>query len=165
MLELSYFSIFGGLLVSLIFHNMKLITKTWFLAFDFRFFGLFFLHWACGILELSFRGILVSLISHNISTLLNCKVAIPRGTGRSYGIRWRSGMRVTDGTKVTDGRKDERTDGRMEGWTDGRANGRKDGTYSAGVKDSASAYVLCPRLTEQLCLSIWKGIGKYGKEL
>ena len=45
----------------------------------------------------------------------SCKVAIPRGTGRSYGIRWRSGMRVTDGTKVMDGRKDERTDGRMEG--------------------------------------------------
>ena len=56
-------------------------------------------------------------------------------------------MRVTDETKVTDGR------------TGGRTNGRKDGTYSAGVKDSASAYVLCPRLTEQLCLSIWKGIG------
>ena len=66
-------------------------------------------------------------------------------------------MRVTDETKVTDGRKDERTDG--------RTNGRKDGTYSAGVKDSASAYVLCPRLTEQLCLSIWKGIGKCGKGL
>ena len=32
-----------------------------------------------------------------------CKVAILRGTRRSYGIRWRSGMRVTDGTKVTDG--------------------------------------------------------------
>ena len=44
-----------------------------------------------------------------------CKVAIPRGTGRSYGIRWMLGMRVTDGTKVTDGQKDERTDGRMEG--------------------------------------------------
>ena len=56
-------------------------------------------------------------------------------------------MRVTDETKVTDGR------------TGGRMNGRKDRTYSAGVKDSASAYVLCPRLTEQLCLSIWKGIG------
>ena len=36
----------------------------------------------------------------------------------------------------------------MDGWMDG--------TYSAGVKDSASAYVLCPRLTEQLCLSIWE---------
>ena len=53
-------------------------------------------------------------------------------------------MRVTDETKVTDRQTDR----------------RKDGTYSAGVKDSASAYVLCPRLMEQLCLSIWKGIGK-----
>ena len=59
-------------------------------------------------------------------------------------------MRVTDETKVTDGRKDD---------------GRKDGTYSAGVKDSASAYVLCPRLTEQLCLSIWKGIGSAERDL
>ena len=80
-------------------------------------------------------------------------MVIPRGTGRSYGIRWGSGMRVTDETKVTDGRED------------GRMNGRKDGTYSAGVKDSASAYVLCPRLMEQLCLSIWKGIGNCGKGL
>ena len=58
-------------------------------------------------------------------------------------------MRVTDETKVTDGRT-------------GR---RADGTYSAGVKDSASAYVLCPRLTEQLCLSIWKGIGSAERDL
>ena len=50
-------------------------------------------------------------------------------------------MRVTDETKVTDG------------------------TYSTGVKDSASAYVLCPRLTEQLCLSIWKGIGSAERDL
>ena len=55
--------------------------------------------------------------------------------------------------------------GRTNGRKGGRTNGRKDGTYSAGVKDSASAYVLCPRLTEQLCLSIWKGIGKCGKGL
>ena len=54
-------------------------------------------------------------------------------------------MRVTDETKVTDG--------------------RKDGTYSTGVKDSASAYVLCPRLMEQLCLSIWKGIGSAERDL
>ena len=33
-----------------------------------------------------------------------CKVVIPRGTGQSYGIHWRSEMRVTDETKVTDGR-------------------------------------------------------------
>ena len=62
-------------------------------------------------------------------------------------------MRVTDETKVTDRR------------TGGRTNGRKDGRYSAGVKDSASAYVLCPRLTEQLCLLIWKGIGNCGRGL
>ena len=37
-------------------------------------------------------------------------------------------------------------------------------TYSAGVKDLASAYVLCPRLTEQLCLSI-DGGRKHGKGL
>ena len=66
-------------------------------------------------------------------------------------------MRVTDETKVTDGR--------TEGRTDGRTNGRKDGTYSAGVKDLASAYVLCPRLTEQLCLSIWEGIGSAERDL
>ena len=57
-------------------------------------------------------------------------------------------MRVTDETKG-----------------DGRTDGRKDGTYSAGVKDSASAYVLCPRLTEQLCLSIWKGVGNTERDL
>ena len=38
-----------------------------------------------------------------------CKVVIPRGTGRSYGIRWRSEMQVTDETKG-----DGRTDGRTE---------------------------------------------------
>ena len=57
-------------------------------------------------------------------------------------------MRVTDETKG-------------DGWTDGW----KDGTYSAGVKDSASAYMLCPHLTEQLCLSIWKGIGSAERDL
>ena len=66
------------------------------------------------------------------------------------GNRWNGG----------DGWKDERTDGRTKG-----TDGWKDGTYGAGVKDSASAYVLCPRLTEQLCLSIWKGIGNCGKGL
>ena len=78
-------------------------------------------------------------------------------------------MRVTDETTVTDGRTDGRTNGRKdertEGRTDGRTNGRKDGTYSAGVKDSASAYVLCPRLSEQLCLSIWKGIESVERDL
>ena len=33
------------------------------------------------------------------------------------------------------------------------------------MKDSASAYVLCPRLTEQLCLSIWKGVGNTERDL
>ena len=42
--------------------------------------------------------------------------------------------------RVTDERRGDR-----------QMDGRKDGTYSAGLKDSASAYVLCPRLTEQLC--------------
>ena len=49
--------------------------------------------------------------------------------------------------------------------TDGRMDGRKDGMYSAGVKDSASAYVLCPHLTEQLCLFIWKGVGNTERDL
>ena len=49
--------------------------------------------------------------------------------------------------------------------TDGWTEGQKDGTYSAGVKDLASAYVLCPRLTEQLCLSIWKGVGNTERDL
>ena len=61
-------------------------------------------------------------------------------------------MRVTDETKG-------------DGRTEGRREGRKDGRYSAGVKDSASAYVLCPRLTEQLCLSIWKGVGNTERDL
>ena len=46
-----------------------------------------------------------------------------------------------------------------------RSDGWMDRTYSAGVKDSASAYVLCPRLTEQLCLSIWKGVGNTERDL
>ena len=73
-------------------------------------------------------------------------------------------MRVTDETKG-DGQTDGRKDGRTEGRKDGRTEGRKDGTYSAGVKDSASAYVLCPRLMEQLCLSIWKGVGNTERDL
>ena len=51
--------------------------------------------------------------------------------------RWMNG-RVTE----------RQMEGRKEGWTEGW----KDGTYCAGVKDLASAYVLCPRLTEQ-CVS------------
>ena len=46
-----------------------------------------------------------------------------------------------------------------------KGDGQTDGTYSAGVKDSASAYVLCPRLTEQLCLSIWKGVRSAERDL
>ena len=57
------------------------------------------------------------------------------------------------------------TDGQMDGRMDGRKDRRKDRTYSTGVKDSASAYVLCPRLTEQLCLSIWKGVGNTERDL
>ena len=52
--------------------------------------------------------------------------------------------------------------GWMKGW---QKDGQKDGTYSAGLKDSASAYVLCPRLTEQWCLSIWKGVGNTERDL
>ena len=91
--------------------------------------------------------------------------------------------RRTDGWKEgrMDGRKDGRTDGRTDGWKEGRTEGRTDGrkkdrwtdgrrtdgwkkdgqtegrtdrTYCAGVKDLASAYVLCPRLTEQ-CVSFY----------
>ena len=66
---------------------------------------------------------------------------------------------------------ERQADGRKEGRTDGQKEGRTDGTYCAGVKDLASAYVLCPRfkLTEQ-CVSFYlegqdhgKGLGKdYG---
>ena len=38
--------------------------------------------------------------------------------------------------------------------TDGQTDRQTDGTYCAGVKDLASAYVLCPRLTEQ-CVSFY----------
>ena len=40
----------------------------------------------------------------------------------------------------------------------------RDNLYT-GVKDSVSAYVLCPRLTEQLCLSIWKGVRNTERDL
>ena len=59
----------------------------------------------------------------------------------------------------TDGRTERRTDGWKEGRTDGKKDGRTDGTYCAGVKDLASAYVLCPPLTEQ-CVSFYlEGLG------
>ena len=47
--------------------------------------------------------------THPPPSTSHCKVVIPRGTGRSYGIRWKSEMRVTDETKG-----DGRTDGRTE---------------------------------------------------
>ena len=37
----------------------------------------------------------------------------------------------------------------------GTREGKRYGMYSVGVKDLASAYVLCPRLTECWCLSIY----------
>ena len=54
-------------------------------------------------------------------------------------------MRVTDERRVTDG--------------------RTDGKYSTGVKDSASAYVLCPRLTEQFVSFYLEGGRKHRKGL
>ena len=58
------------------------------------------------------------------------------------------------------------TEGQTDGWTERRTDRQKDRTYCAGVKDLASAYVLCPRLTEQ-CVSFylegsgsWKGLRK-----
>jgi hypothetical protein len=48
--------------------------------------------------------------------------------------------------------------------TEGRMEGRKDGTYCAGVKDLASAYVLCPRLTE-LCVFLFGGVGITERDL
>ena len=73
--------------------------------------------------------------------------------------RWMNG-------RVTERQTDRRKEGRTKGWEEGRTEGRKDGTYCAGVKDLASAYVLCPRLTEQ-CVSFylegsgsWKGLRK-----
>ena len=74
-----------------------------------------------------------------------------------------------DEWKGSDGKKDGWTEGRTDGRKEGRMERRTDRTYCAGVKDLASAYVLCPRLTEQ-CVSFYlegqdhgKGLGKdYG---
>ena len=38
------------------------------------------------------------------------------------------------------------------------------GTYCAGVKDLASAYVLCPRLTER-CVFLFEGSQNHGRDL
>ena len=51
-----------------------------------------------------------------------------------------SGARKTDGTGGSELRN-------MLGKTE-HGKRRKSGTYNAGVKDLASAYVLCPRLAE-----------------
>ena len=67
--------------------------------------------------------------------------------------RWMNGRGVTE--RRTDGWKEGRTDGKKDGQKEGQTDRQTDGTYCAGVKDLASAYVLCPRLTEQ-CLSIWR---------
>ena len=48
--------------------------------------------------------------------------------------------------------------GVTERQTDGRKEGRTERTYCAGVKDLASAYVLCPRLTEQ-CVFLFGRVG------
>ena len=61
--------------------------------------------------------------------------------------RWMNG-------RVTERQTDRRKEGRTKGQKEGQTEGRKDGTYCAGVKDLASAYVLCPRLTEQ-CVSFY----------
>ena len=74
-----------------------------------------------------------------------------RWTDRSYGIRWAE-WKCGKGAEV---------------WNEVRKKGRC-GTYNVGVKDLASAYVLCPRLAECGGLSIYgrnrglrnnKGIG------
>ena len=72
--------------------------------------------------------------------------------GRTDGRKDGQTDRRTEGW--TDRRKEGRTDGRKDGRKEGRTEGRTDGTYCAGVKDLASAYVLCPRLTEQ-CVSFY----------
>ena len=66
---------------------------------------------------------------------------------------WKSGKAECDRIvgRWMNGRVTER---QTVGRTEGRTDRRKDGTYCAGVKDLASAYVLCPRLTEQ-CVSFY----------
>ena len=57
-----------------------------------------------------------------------------------------------DGQK--DGKKDGQKDGKKDGQKDGKKDGQKDGKTEHIVKDLASAYVFCPRLTEQ-CVSFY----------
>ena len=55
-------------------------------------------------------------------------------------------------TEETDGTGGSELRNTLEGTEHGKR--RKSGTYNAGVKDLASAYVLCPRLMEQ-CVSFY----------
>ena len=62
-------------------------------------------------------------------------------------------------------RKTDGTDGsELRNTLEGTEHGKrqKSGTYNAGVKDLASAYVLCPRLAECGGLSIYERKGVYG---
>ena len=59
----------------------------------------------------AFVSSVIHLTPYNV--LHSCKVVIPRGTERSYGIRWRSETRVTNEAKG-DGWTDGQTDRQME---------------------------------------------------
>ena len=65
-----------------------------------------------------------------------------------------SGARKTDGTGGSELRDT------LEGTGHGKR--RKSGTYNAGVKDLASAYVLCPRLAECGVFRFTDGIKVHG---
>ena len=65
-----------------------------------------------------------------------------------------SGARKTDGTGGSELRDT------LEGTGHGKR--RKSGTYNAGVKDLASAYVLCPRLAECGVFRFADGTKVYG---
>ena len=65
-----------------------------------------------------------------------------------------SGARKTDGTGGSELRDT------LEGTEHGKR--RKSGTYNAGVKDLASAYVLCPRLAEYGVFQFTDGIKVHG---
>ena len=65
-----------------------------------------------------------------------------------------SNARKTDGTGGSELRNT------LEGTEHGKR--RKSGTYSAGVKDLASAYVLCPRLAECGVFRFTDGTKVYG---
>ena len=65
-----------------------------------------------------------------------------------------SDARKTDGTGGSELRDT------LEGTEHGKK--RKSGTYNAGVKDLASAYVLCPRLAECGVFRFTDGMTVYG---